>query len=344
MANIAGFSVHLATPPPPPLPSALETEARAVAASDACVLLLGERGTGKTELARRIHEWSPRSAGPFVRVDLAATPSELIHSELFGHTKGAFTGAEKERDGMVQCGDGGSVFLDEISALGPQAQGNLLTLLQERRVRALGSDRWTRVDARMICATNQGLRDMASRVRFRPDLYDRCTRAMLRIPSLRERREEFPAIARRVFWTVLNTERPRGLRKAIVSPGALASLFCYAFPGNLRELETVAYRALLAAEDGFVRRRHVRAALDDQMQVALGVSEFQNGHEAPSIPSRYHRLSEPADERDCILRALTRTAGNKRQAAKRLGMSRRTLYRKLDGHAIDDDEWREAEG
>jgi len=207
-----------ATPPPLSIPSQVETNSRRAAATDIPVLITGETGTGKTVLARRIHGWSNRSSAAFVRVDCASVPEGIFESELFGHAKGSFTGASTGRSGLIRQADGGTLFLDELSVLSPKLQSRLLTVVEERKVRAVGRDRAVVVDVRLISATNQDLPSLAREGKFRWDLYHRCSPYIIRVPPLRRRKADWPAIVSRVVWQVLTGPlKELGLRRLEIS-------------------------------------------------------------------------------------------------------------------------------
>jgi transcriptional regulator with GAF, ATPase, and Fis domain len=206
------------------------------------VLLLGETGTGKELLARALHERSPRSARPFLRVNCAAIPASLIESELFGHEKGAFTGAVAGRAGRFEAAHGGSLFLDEIGELGVDVQAKLLRVLQDGTFERVGSSRTQRSDVRIIAATNRDLERAMAEGRFREDLYYRLSVFPIRVPPLRDRREDVPLLV----WSIINRrQRALGRRITDVPKRAMQALTAYDWPGNVRELENVVERALV---------------------------------------------------------------------------------------------------
>jgi transcriptional regulator with GAF, ATPase, and Fis domain len=208
------------------------------------VLLLGETGTGKELLARALHERSPRSARPFLRVNCAAIPASLIESELFGHEKGAFTGAMAARAGRFEAAHGGSLFLDEIGELGIDVQAKLLRVLQDGTFERVGSSRTQRSDVRIIAATNRDLERAMAEGRFREDLYYRLNVFPIRVPPLRDRREDIPLLV----WSIINRrQRALGRRITDVPKRAMQALTAYDWPGNVRELENVVERALVLA-------------------------------------------------------------------------------------------------
>jgi transcriptional regulator with GAF, ATPase, and Fis domain len=213
-----------------------------VAPTDVAVLLLGETGTGKELLARALHERSPRSARPFLRVNCAAIPASLIESELFGHEKGAFTGALAARAGRFEAARGGSLFLDEIGELGIDVQAKLLRVLQDGTFERVGSSRTMRSDVRIIAATNRDLERAMAEGRFREDLYYRLNVFPIRLPPLRDRREDIPLLV----WSIISRrQRALGRRITDVPKRAMQALTAYDWPGNVRELENVVERALV---------------------------------------------------------------------------------------------------
>jgi two-component system response regulator HupR/HoxA len=285
--------------------------ARKVLASDTTVLLLGETGTGKELFARLLHDNGPRRAARFVAQNCGALPETLLETELFGHARGAFTGATGERRGLFEEGDGGTVFLDEVGEMSPAMQLRLLRVLQEGEVRRLGSPGVRRVDVRIIAATNADLESDVAVGRFRRDLYYRLNVFPIALPPLRDRREDIPALAEAFLRSVC-----RRARRAIpsISREAMALLQAYPFPGNVRELENEIERAVALAEDGRpIEPRH----LSDRMQRAPG--ESRSGTLAEAIEQLKRRLIEDA-LRDC---------GTKTRAAERLGLSRQSLQQML---------------
>jgi two-component system response regulator HydG len=283
------------------------------APSDAPVMVLGETGSGKEVVARTLHLNSPRAERPFVAVNVAALPAELLESELFGHSKGAFTGAGAAKRGLLEEADGGTLFLDEIAEMPLPLQVKLLRALQDGEVRRVGETRAFAVDARIICATH---RDLAARVRegaFREDLYFRLKVLTLRVPPLRERREDLLPLARRFL-----ADHGGGERR--FAPDAEARLLAYAWPGNVRELENaVTHGAALATGD------EVRAG-DLPEELGLPAAE-------PSKPSGDVLRPLAEVEREHILAVLAACGGSQSDAARVLGIGRNTLWRKLQSYA-----------
>ena len=293
------------------------TEVGTVAPTDATVLVCGETGTGKELVARAIHASSPRSARPLVKVNCAAIPSGLLESELFGHERGAFTGAVGQRAGRFELAHGGTLFLDEIGDLPLELQPKLLRVLQEQEFERLGSTRTTRVDVRLIAATNANLGRLVAEKRFREDLYYRLNVFPIAIPPLRERRDDIPLLAQHFVDTYA-----RRMRKPIeaVSAAAMAALTEYHWPGNVRELANVLERAVILCS----------APILDREQLGPLMAASPAGAEAPGAdagPSTAMPLATM--EKLAITDALRRANGNKSRAAALLGVSRMQLYTRL---------------
>ena len=283
------------------------------AATDATVLVIGESGTGKELLARRIHARSRRAERPWVALNCAALPESLAESELFGHEKGAFTGALARHRGRFEQADGGTLFLDEIGDLSPAIQAKLLRALEERTVQRVGGTEPVPVDLRLVAATHRDLAAAAAAGEFRSDLYYRLHVVALSIPPLRERPGDIALLAPRLLAEA--TER-LGLPARRLTPEALAALERHAWPGNVRELRNAVERAAIAAPGEAVEPRHLPE---------LGG--------APSRPAA-ETLSLEQRERQAILAALERTGGHREQAAALLGISVRTLYNRLRAYGI----------
>jgi len=330
------------------LPEPLEDQVRRLAQTDVTLLLQGESGTGKSSLARHIHERSGRADRPFRRIDCGGLNSGMMEAEVFGHRKGAFTGADRDRPGLVRSADGGTIFLDEISVLDRTSQTRLLTLLEEREVRAVGGDRAEPVDVRILCATNDDLAARVRQGRMRRDLYYRCSQMTLEVPPLRER-DDFREVVRHVMRTVVKEDFAVTDVTVELTDEALRRLRSHTWPGNIRELRHVLMAALLAAglagrgQGATVDRGHVAKALAARPAVD-GLERSDGGHgpgdaERTGPGSRYAAPSSRATEREMIIEALQRAEGNKRQASRELGMHRRTLYRKIETYAIEEREW-----
>jgi DNA-binding NtrC family response regulator len=288
-----------------PMAKVMET-ADKVARDDITVLLTGETGVGKEVLARYIHERSARNRGPFVPVHAAALSAALFESELFGHEKGAFTGADADRAGLFEVAHGGTIFFDEIGELPLDMQPKLLRVLEDRRVVRVGGREATTVDVRILAATNRDLAADAASGAFRSDLYFRLGAFPLRIPPLRERTEEIADLARGLL---ARAAAERNV-DAVFSDDAIDRMRAHAWPGNVRELGSVVLRALLLSDSG---KRTLDAA-----DVASAIADA-----SPAA-------ARADDERVRIVAALERHAGNQSAAAAELGMARRTLLYKLD--------------
>jgi DNA-binding NtrC family response regulator len=289
-----------------------KTAAR-VAASGATVLILGESGTGKELVARAIHAASPRAAAQFVPVDCGAIAEGVLESELFGHVRGAFTGAQAARRGLFEEAGGGTIFLDEIGDVGPGLQARLLRALQEGTIRRVGANDAIPVDVRVVAATNKDLEAAVKAGRFREDLYYRLNVVTLRIPPLRERREDVPLLAEHFA-----AKHGRG-EAAAISPEARELLQAYDWPGNVRELENVVARALALNPSGVV----VPADLPDRIRG--GSAEPARGL---PLPPGFRPTLDDLSRRYAAL-VLAECGGNKTRAAELLGIDRKTLYRIL---------------
>ncbi|MCB3529644.1 sigma-54-dependent response regulator transcription factor ZraR [Klebsiella grimontii] len=284
-----------------------------VAPSDATVLIHGESGTGKELVARALHASSARSRRPLVILNCAALNESLLESELFGHEKGAFTGADKRREGRFVEADGGTLFLDEIGDISPLMQVRLLRAIQEREVQRVGSNQTLSVDVRLIAATHRDLAEEVSAGRFRQDLYYRLNVVTIDMPPLRHRREDIPQLAR--YFLQRYAERNR---KAVqgFTPQAMDLLIHYAWPGNIRELENAVERAVVLLTGEYISERELPLAI-----TGTPVADAPHGDDS------IQPLVEV--EKEAILAALERTGGNKTEAARRLGITRKTLLAKL---------------
>jgi transcriptional regulator with PAS, ATPase and Fis domain len=291
--------------------------AQRIARSDASVLVQGESGTGKEVIARYIHRNSPRAAGPFVAVNCAAIPEQLLESELFGHERGAFSGALGQRIGKLEAAQNGTILLDEISEMDRRLQAKLLRALQEREVDRIGGRAPIRLNVRIIATTNKDLEQEVARQTFREDLYFRLNVVAIHLPSLRDRPKDIPALAEH-FIEKYRWENGRFSRQ--LSAAALNALLAHDWPGNVRELENTIHRALVLTTDS-----------------VLSINALEVGP-----PSNYSRMSEIADpasgfigrplhlvERDVIIGTLRLTVGNRTRAASMLGLSIRALRNKI---------------
>jgi two-component system response regulator AtoC len=291
-----------------------------VAQSKSTVLITGETGTGKELAARAIHARSAEREMPLIKVNCAALPESLLESELFGHVRGAFTGATSNRKGRFALADGGTIFLDEIGTLGLTVQAKLLRVLQEREFEPVGSETTQSVDVRVIAATNRDLRAMVSDGRFLEDLYYRLSVIPVELPPLRERREDIPPL---VEHFVRKHAQRTGRVIEGVAPAALESLRSYDWPGNVRELENTIERAVVLAPGTVIDA------------AAISMVEPPAGPTAGGLPSiRLHENVEWV-ERESIRRALRQAGGVKKEAAHLLGISQRALSYYLGKHQID---------
>ena len=293
-----------------------------VARTNATVLLLGESGSGKEVAARAIHALSDRHARPFMAVNCAAITETLLESELFGHEKGAFTGATDRRRGLIELADGGTFFLDEVAELRPELQAKLLRVIQERKFERVGGVRTIEVDVRWIAATNRDLAAMMAQGTFREDLYHRIAVFPIELPPLRERRADIAPLARTLLARIASDQKRRGLA---LTPAAEQKLSAWHWPGNVRELGNVLERAAILADGS-------RIDADDVLLEGTGAAMARAG--APAAGGGEVRpLAEM--ERDAIERALRSVGGNRRRAAELLGIGERTLYDKLKRYGID---------
>jgi DNA-binding NtrC family response regulator len=286
-----------------------------VAASASTVIIYGESGTGKELVARALHYQSDRRDRPFYAVNVAALPESILEAELFGHEKGAFTGADSRKIGLFEQASGSTLFLDEVGDLKRDLQVKLLRTLQEREILRVGGTERIRVDVRIIAATNLDLEKAVGEGRFREDLYYRLNVIPIVLPPLRERRPDIPLLVEH-FMKKYSGERPRS-----VSPKALNLLVEYDWPGNVRELESVIERALLLAESDEIQPGDLPAA------VRAGISS-RRGPLALDIPDAGIDLEDV--ERSLVLKALEKTEGNVSRAARLLGLTRRTLQYRLE--------------
>ena len=286
------------------------------------VVILGETGVGKEVLARWIHDASPRAARPFVALNCGAFVESLLESELFGHERGAFTGAEQAKEGLLETADGGTVLLDEVGDLPAAAQAKLLRVVETREVLRVGGTRARKIDVRFLAATNRDLAADAASGAFRSDLYYRLNGLTLTIPPLRERPRDIPVLARSFLRGIAPIKGHR--RVAEISEGALAWLMAHAWPGNVRELASVVESALLVGDGEVIReedlpreRFHAKSTMP-----------------RPSPAARREGPSGSEVERDRFLAALAACGGNQSRAAKKLGVSRKVLIARLDAYGV----------
>ena len=286
------------------------------------VLILGESGTGKELVARAVHYTGPRSARPFITVNCGAIPETLMEDELFGHARGAYTGAHADKKGVFEEADGGSLFLDEIGELYPSCQVKLLRVLQEREVRRLGDTRNRSINVRVIAATNRDLKKDMEQRRFREDLFHRISVLPISIPPLRERHDDVPLLVGQ-FMTQFNRELGRSI--TAFTPRALERLKAYPWPGNVRELENRIKQAMLMAKGDVV----------DAESLAL-FSGQAPGTEFPSF-----RKAKTEFERGYVVQALRATGGKVAAAARLAGKDRKDFYALMKKHGIDPDDYRD---
>jgi transcriptional regulator with GAF, ATPase, and Fis domain len=306
---------------------------KTVAASRFTVLVLGETGTGKELVAEAIHRYSERAAKPFVALDCGAIPEALLESELFGHERGAFTGAERKRRGRFQVAEGGTLFLDEIGNLPAALQAKLLRALESRLVQPLGATQAAETDVRFVAATNEDLPHRVERGLFRGDLYFRLAQYTIRLPPLRERPSDIAFLARR-FVEEASVELRRPVRD--LHPDAIAALERQAWPGNVRELRNVVRQAVLAATGLEITTRELAiqtpsssSTLDDLTRAP----EPERGDRGSSLKEIAAAAARVA-ERDAIVDALRASAGNKSRAAKALRTDYKTLHLKMKALGI----------
>ncbi|MBI1831599.1 MAG: sigma-54-dependent Fis family transcriptional regulator, partial [Planctomycetes bacterium] len=305
----------------------LLTLVRKVAATDAVVLVRGESGTGKELLARAVHENSPRAGKPYVKVHCAALSPALLESELFGHVKGAFTGAHKDKVGRFELADGGTLFLDEIGDISLDVQTKLLRVLQEKTIERVGSSDPMRVDVRIIAATHQDLERLIREGRFREDLFYRINVIPIQVPPLRERVEDIPELA----MAFIQQSAQRCKKNVTqIDDDALSLLKAFPWPGNIRQLENVIERAVVIAEGNVLTLQEMPAELfhveppANQEAVLLDSTDEPE----PAAVSSF-RTEQERFEREQIQKALAEAGGNKAKAARKLGIARTTLISRL---------------
>jgi DNA-binding NtrC family response regulator len=303
-----------------PLTVALFQQVALIAPSETRVLITGESGTGKEVVADMLHEWSARAAGPLVKVNCAAIPETLLESELFGHERGAFTGATAQRIGRFEEADGGTIFLDEIAEMSPSLQAKLLRVIQDGKFQRIGSNREIHTDARLLAATNRNLEDEVKAGRFREDLFYRLNVVELNLPPLRDRREDILPLAN-LFVGQLARIRTR------LAEATAVCLQNYPWPGNVRELRNAIERAVLLSRSELILPEHLPTKVRESVKSAVPASALD---------------AQPLDdlERQAILAALAQHKFNRTETAKALGISRRALIYKLQrfrqmGLAVD---------
>ena len=293
----------------------LELAAR-VAPLDTTVLVYGESGTGKEFIVRLIHEQSPRAAAPFVSINCAALTETLLESELFGHVRGAFTGAVRDKAGLFEVAGSGTIFLDEIGEVAPTVQAKLLRALQEREIRRVGAERSIKVNARVVAATNRDLRAAVDVGTFREDLFFRLGAFIITVPPLRDRREDIPPLVHN-FLVRAAGRMKKDVRS--VSADAMSGLMNYRWPGNVRELEHAVERAVILANGATIRRRDLPPEVTQKPRARAGDDT----------------LDLQAQERVSIERALERFGGNRKKAAEALNISTVTLWRRMKQYGLE---------
>jgi two-component system, NtrC family, response regulator HydG len=293
-----------------------------VAPTRATALITGETGTGKELVARAIHELSDRARKPFVPINCSALPETLLESELFGHTKGSFTGAIANKRGLFEEAQGGTLFLDEISAIPPSIQVKLLRVLQERKLHRIGGTQPVPVDFRLLAATNLDLAEEVRAARFREDLYYRLNVFPVRVPSLRERKSDIPLLAN---YFRLRFAQENGVEAPEISPDTMKRLMEYGWPGNVRELEN------------YIERSVIMYSGARGMPFEAPTAEVERSRQGMVDTARRERWSMDRLEKEYILDVLQQTGGHRGHAAEILGIDRRTLYRKLKQYASEGD-------
>jgi DNA-binding NtrC family response regulator len=288
-----------------------------VAPAEASVLILGASGTGKELVARALHDHSARAHMPFVPVNCGALPENILESELFGHEKGAYTGADSSRPGLFEAAHGGTLFLDEISETKPGFQVNLLRAVQEQQIRRVGSHKYTPINVRILAASNRDLNKLMAEGRFREDLYYRLSVVVINLPTLDERREDIPLLAQHF----LKRASRKNKRTISITDAAVKLLTSYSWPGNVRELENLVERLAIFCTSG-----------------EIGVADVERERQlvrANGVPEKTPPTTLEDMERQHILRVLQEHAGNKSKAARALGIERKTLYQKARRLGID---------
>ena len=309
---------------------------RKVAPTQATVLITGESGTGKELVARALHRQSQRASAPFIKLNCAAIPENLIESEFFGHEKGAFTGAVAKREGRFELAHTGAILLDEISEISPQIQAKLLRVLQERELERVGGNRTIKVDVRVIATTNRHLEESVERKEFRQDLFFRLNVVPIHVAPLRERKDDVPLLARQFMQRFA---RKHGVRARGMSDACLAALSAHHWPGNVRELQNVIERAvILCGDSGLLEPEHLgfsqRLSSAPTPIIPSAVSASAPAQASPPAPANDDSFSLAELEKRHILAILEKTAQNRTHAAKLLGISVRTLRNKLSEYGV----------
>jgi DNA-binding NtrC family response regulator len=305
-----------------------------VAPRDVTVLITGESGVGKELVANRLHARSPRRDRPFVAINCGAIQETLLESELFGHVKGAFTGATQDRQGLFEVADGGTLFLDEIGEMNLDLQVKLLRVLETSEFRRVGGTKLVRVDVRVVAATNKRLQEEVAANRFREDLFYRLNVIHIEVPPLRGRVEDIPAIVE----ALLDAHHRKGLPRRTVSPEALQALCGYAWPGNVRELRNIIERSLILSRGDEIDASDLPPSI---VRGGPAVGDVSPGPSTPGAPARRPPpepdITTPLAEveRRHILRVLNHHSGNKVRTARALGINVKTLYNKLKAYEAE---------
>jgi DNA-binding NtrC family response regulator len=294
-----------------------------IAPTDAAVMILGETGTGKELVARSLHEKSRRNDRAFIPVNCGALPENLVESELFGHRKGAFTGADTHRKGMFEVANGGTLFLDEVGELDKSVQVKLLRFLESGEIRRVGENEPFRVDVRVLCATNRDLREMVAAGQFREDLYFRLNTFEIELPALRARKADVPALARHM---IARHAQRRGLTESALSPEAVELLMAHDWPGNVRELANMIERATILAGNGPILPEHLPSGAWQRTRTSTQQSSTSAPHF--QVPDGNPTLRDV--EMKYIQAILEKHNGNKPAASRELGISLKTLYNKIN--------------
>jgi len=296
-----------------------------IAPTEATVMVLGDTGTGKELIARNLHEKSDRAQRVFIPVNCGALPENLVESELFGHRKGAFTGAETNRKGLFEVANGGTLFLDEVGELDKSVQVKLLRFLESGEIRRVGENEPFRVDVRVVCATNRDLREMVANDQFREDLFFRLNTFEIILPPLRDRRSDIPELARHM---ISRHAARRGLMETTITPEAIEVLTAHDWPGNIRELANAIERALILAGNGPIRPEHLPTQYPAKGRSQHPGSAQPMGGPHFAIPEGSPTLRDI--EMSYIQVVLEKHGGNKPAASKELGISLKTLYNKIN--------------
>jgi len=304
-----------------------------VADTDSTVLITGESGTGKELIAKSVHYNSSRSTKPFIPINCGAIPSELLESELFGHVKGAFTGAIHNRQGRFELANKGTLFLDEIGDLSPPLQVKLLRVLQEKRFEPVGSAKTIESDVRIVAATNSNLKKMVNDGRFREDLYYRLNVIPINIPALRERRDDITLLLNH-FLRTFNSKK--GISLQGIHPFAMEKLTRYDWPGNIRELENFVERVSILKKEGIVELSDIPDYFDNPSQKSSSQNSFEIPEDGLDFNSKVANF-----ENQLIIKALNKTGWNRNQAAKLLNLNRTTLVEKIKKKGLRQEDFAE---